>query len=303
MYSNEQFTTSREEQLANPGHPALYAQLPLNYASIYSQLRNAPYSNTRQQQLITASSAGVSGPSDSPVRLDLNGFAYGPNSGFPSHPYAPGIHSTAASSSSYAANATAFVTPSRQGPLPAHGEGSYDWGLRASSRQNNDNEVVGGRPWGSAWDPRNDLFEQGSPLSFVRNNTSQYMSPNRTSNPIAFGLDSNVFASGEINHLNKSRCKRKRVHEPQVDPYVPVKERKVKGTVAMCCICFEKEVKYVLVPCGHPCLCEDCASMGLKECPICRSCSARPMRFYGTLIEDVEEEKGEKEVVLTKKVD
>jgi len=87
-------------------------------------------------------------------------------------------------------------------------------------------------------------------------------------------------------------CK-KRKHEA-IDANVPIEERRVKGTVAMCCICFENEVSHVLYPCGHPCLCSDCASMGLRECPVCRAKNIRPMKFYGTLIEDVEEEKSKK---------
>ena len=88
---------------------------------------------------------------------------------------------------------------------------------------------------------------------------------------------------------------RKRQHE-LVDPSIPIKDRKVKGVVAMCCICFESEITHVLYPCGHPCLCRECASVGLKECPVCRARNIRPMKFFGTLIEEVEEVKEETEL-------
>lgn len=66
----------------------------------------------------------------------------------------------------------------------------------------------------------------------------------------------------------------------------PVKERKVQGTVSMCCICFDNEVSHVMIPCGHPCICKDCAKVDLRECPICRSHVIRSIRFYGTLVEE-----------------
>ena len=40
-----------------------------------------------------------------------------------------------------------------------------------------------------------------------------------------------------------------------------------------CIICMEKEYDVVMVPCGHYCMCHDCANKILgstKKCPICR---------------------------------
>eukprot|EP00814_Leptocylindrus_danicus_P016726 CAMPEP_0116019648 /NCGR_PEP_ID=MMETSP0321-20121206/9355_1 /TAXON_ID=163516 /ORGANISM="Leptocylindrus danicus var. danicus, Strain B650" /LENGTH=358 /DNA_ID=CAMNT_0003490245 /DNA_START=80 /DNA_END=1156 /DNA_ORIENTATION=+ len=66
----------------------------------------------------------------------------------------------------------------------------------------------------------------------------------------------------------------------------PVKERKVTGNVSMCCICFDNEVSHVMIPCGHPCICRDCARVDLRECPVCRSHVIRSIRFYGTLVDE-----------------
>ena len=106
--------------------------------------------------------------------------------------------------------------------------------------------------------------------------------------PHMYGFDSHTFNEPAI-----SRCPYRKRKRELIDPSIPIKERKVKGIVTMCCICFENEVSHVLYPCGHPCLCLDCSSIGLKECPVCRTRNIRPMKFFGTLIEDVEEIKNE----------
>ena len=59
-----------------------------------------------------------------------------------------------------------------------------------------------------------------------------------------------------------------------------------------CVVCLERRVSHVLVPCGHPCLCEVCATpQGLnklrsKRCPECRVEFREAIRFYGTVVED-----------------
>jgi hypothetical protein len=63
--------------------------------------------------------------------------------------------------------------------------------------------------------------------------------------------------------------------------------------IAICVICRARPVTHVLVPCGHPCLCECCAgerqvvleSVGWA-CPIARCNVCGIMRFYGTLTEE-----------------
>lgn len=54
----------------------------------------------------------------------------------------------------------------------------------------------------------------------------------------------------------------------------------------MCVICLSKEVSYVLVPCGHPCLCGVCSTnQGLtrmsRKCPECRQPVDKAIRFFG----------------------
>ena len=61
--------------------------------------------------------------------------------------------------------------------------------------------------------------------------------------------------------------------------------------IAMCVVCKTKKVTHILVPCGHPCLCEDCADYGELEamdwhCPVGRCKIERVMRFFGTLVEE-----------------
>ena len=61
--------------------------------------------------------------------------------------------------------------------------------------------------------------------------------------------------------------------------------------IAMCVVCKTKKVTHILVPCGHPCLCKDCADYGELEamdwhCPVGRCKIERVMRFFGTLVEE-----------------
>ena len=58
-----------------------------------------------------------------------------------------------------------------------------------------------------------------------------------------------------------------------------------------CVICMERPVKYVMVPCGHPVLCEKCNSphrlRKLKsKCPVCRVPFQRTMMIYGRVVND-----------------
>mmetsp|Transcript_8637 Transcript_8637/g.14165 ORF Transcript_8637/g.14165 Transcript_8637/m.14165 type:complete len:741 (-) Transcript_8637:32-2254(-) len=46
--------------------------------------------------------------------------------------------------------------------------------------------------------------------------------------------------------------------------------KKLREDEESCRICCEREIKVVLLPCGHACVCRMCAS-NLEKCPICRS--------------------------------
>ena len=63
------------------------------------------------------------------------------------------------------------------------------------------------------------------------------------------------------------------------------------SVVKECVVCLERAVTHILVPCGHPCLCEICStSQGLaklrKKCPECRASIQQAVRFYGRIVED-----------------
>lgn len=55
--------------------------------------------------------------------------------------------------------------------------------------------------------------------------------------------------------------------------------RRVKSTYCSCSICMDKDANIACVPCGHLCLCVDCAVLLLDQtqpktgvpCPICRA--------------------------------
>ena len=59
----------------------------------------------------------------------------------------------------------------------------------------------------------------------------------------------------------------------------------------MCVICWEHPVSHILIPCGHPCLCQNCAMPRRlrrlrNKCPECRTPFREVVKFYGRLVED-----------------
>lgn len=54
-------------------------------------------------------------------------------------------------------------------------------------------------------------------------------------------------------------------------------------SVKWCVVCFENEVEYAFQPCGHKCVCKDCALQTLqrfRRCPCCRSNSSNVIRIF-----------------------
>ena len=45
--------------------------------------------------------------------------------------------------------------------------------------------------------------------------------------------------------------------------------RELEEARRTCCVCLEKPLEVVCMPCGHMCLCEE-HSAGVRTCPICR---------------------------------
>ena len=71
----------------------------------------------------------------------------------------------------------------------------------------------------------------------------------------------------------------------------PMTPASTASVVKECVVCLERAVTHILVPCGHPCLCEVCStSQGLaklrKKCPECRASIQQAVRFYGRIVED-----------------
>lgn len=48
----------------------------------------------------------------------------------------------------------------------------------------------------------------------------------------------------------------------------------------VCVICSVKRIQVVLIPCGHMCLCKDCAEEFTGACPICRADIGGKFRVY-----------------------
>jgi len=64
-----------------------------------------------------------------------------------------------------------------------------------------------------------------------------------------------------------------------------------RSNTKKCVVCLEKDVRRILLPCGHPCLCEVCGtSQGLKKlkykCPECRGGIQDTVIIYGRVVDD-----------------
>jgi hypothetical protein len=64
-----------------------------------------------------------------------------------------------------------------------------------------------------------------------------------------------------------------------------------RSNTKKCVVCLEKDVRRILLPCGHPCLCEVCGTkQGLKKlkykCPECRSVIQDTVIIYGRVVDD-----------------
>ena len=73
-----------------------------------------------------------------------------------------------------------------------------------------------------------------------------------------------------------------KVDEEEKTPRVDVEEKtpKVDEEEAMCVICLENLRSHAIVPCGHMCLCEECAPVVTESCPMCREPMILTMRIY-----------------------
>ena len=47
----------------------------------------------------------------------------------------------------------------------------------------------------------------------------------------------------------------------------------------LCCVCMDKKIQVVVIPCGHACMCRKC-SFRVTKCPVCRLDIQAQQRFY-----------------------
>lgn len=48
-----------------------------------------------------------------------------------------------------------------------------------------------------------------------------------------------------------------------------------------CAICIDAPKTHMCYPCGHRCICEACAALGIKTCPICRKGVENIIKVFG----------------------
>ena len=70
-----------------------------------------------------------------------------------------------------------------------------------------------------------------------------------------------------------------------------VRDRTGPSPTKQCVVCLEHPVRYLLIPCGHPCICEKCISPSLlrklnRKCPECRATFRDTAIIYGRVVND-----------------
>lgn len=68
-------------------------------------------------------------------------------------------------------------------------------------------------------------------------------------------------------------------------------EESGRSASKMCIICLERPVRYLTIPCGHPCLCEKCNNPHIRaklkgKCPECRARFQKTAIIYGRVVND-----------------
>jgi len=74
-------------------------------------------------------------------------------------------------------------------------------------------------------------------------------------------------------------------------PRIGAAQQSRRSESKMCIICMERPVRYLTIPCGHPCLCEKCNDSKVKarlkfKCPECRSRFKSTAIIYGRVVID-----------------
>jgi len=68
-------------------------------------------------------------------------------------------------------------------------------------------------------------------------------------------------------------------------------KQKGKSKTKECVVCMEKPVRRIMLPCGHPCLCDDCSTYSVlrrlkRKCPECRQWINQTAVIYGRVVDD-----------------
>ena len=68
-------------------------------------------------------------------------------------------------------------------------------------------------------------------------------------------------------------------------------KQKDKSKTKECVVCMEKPVRRIMLPCGHPCLCDDCSKHSVlrrlkRKCPECRQWISQTAVIYGRVVDD-----------------
>ncbi len=70
---------------------------------------------------------------------------------------------------------------------------------------------------------------------------------------------------------NKYNELAKRLRDEQASPPpLPAFKLGLKGDDALCVVCMEKKRQFILKPCNHYCVCNDCKNSLKNKCPLCR---------------------------------
>ena len=107
---------------------------------------------------------------------------------------------------------------------------------------------------------------------------------------IGNGISSSLQARGHAGGGNQEPMQINPEHE-EVNDEVEAEAETVKPGTKICCICMERAVSRVLVPCGHTILCSGCGSrQGLKridhKCPECRSNVEQAVKIFARVADD-----------------
>ena len=101
-------------------------------------------------------------------------------------------------------------------------------------------------------------------------------------------------ANAQSTHSNSTRqpsLQAPQVSTPTASVAASSLQQSTPPNTKMCVVCWERPSCFILLPCGHPCLCEVCSTkQGLKKlkkkCPECRGAITQAARFYGRIVED-----------------